>query len=181
MACSINITSQSKDCSANIGGVRCIYVASRADVAAQGSPGQTPNTWDIYLSGNAGIFKRFAVQPGSSSYTSTAQVDEGNGTGYFRDEAVAVLNKISTDKLFALMQLWGGDFVAVIEDRNGQKTVMGYDNDINDVRVMVGAAEIGTGTAKTDRNGLQVTLSCEHRNPPMVLDPTSPSTIFDTE
>lgn len=183
MPCSITLTAQSLDCSPNIGGLKAVWLANRADVKViSNSPTDNKVKLDKADAATNPVFKKIGVRSGISSLTSTAQVSEENNTLYYRDEAAVVVNKLTQTLVALIKRIPSGDVVVVAEDMNGNKWALGFDVAVTSnariYPVTVAGSVLETGTAKTDRNGGTLTLACEHPGPLVALDSTTSASLF---
>lgn len=178
MACSITLTSNTQDCSPNIGGVAAVYAANRADLTFSAGVSGT-NTLNI--SGSAGVFKKIGIQSGISSFSSTAQVSEENGSLYYRDEASVVVNHATALLSKLIGDVAKADLVFVVKDMNGTLWIIGQYSGIasHAQRVVLSGGLIESGTAKGDRNGATLNIACDHATPIMAVGSSTNANIFD--
>lgn len=95
----------------------------------------------------------FRFRKGTSSMTSTLNIDDANGVNYVSTELTMIFGKMDTDKRLAIAGLAAGEVVAVVKDANGKYWALGYDEPVT-----ASAGEGVTGTARGDGNHYSITL-----------------------
>ena len=150
MSCVQTIAGIARDCSANMGGIKRAWIANYEDVAAI-----TETTGKVSgLTMESGkTFKEFAFRKGSSSFTSTLNVDAANGVSYVSTEINLVFSKMESQKRVEMAALAVGELAVIVEDMNGTLWYFGKDE-----AVVASAGDGQTGVARTDRNGYSITL-----------------------
>ena len=93
----------------------------------------------------------FRFRKGTSSMTSTLNIDDANGVNYVSTELTMIFGKMDTEKRIA--GLAAGEVVAVVKDANGKYWALGYDEPVT-----ASAGEGVTGTARGDGNHYSITL-----------------------
>lgn len=161
MACSQTLSGILNDCAANMGGVKVVYLANKADVASVTI--STDKVTAITMESSA-KFKTYHLRPNTASMVSTAQVSQENGTNYWQTLLTMVFNRMETSKRVEVVAMAQGELVAIVEDANGLLWYLG-----NDAPLMLNAGEGNTGTARGDRNGYSVTLEDNSLVPPVEI------------
>ena len=95
----------------------------------------------------------FRFRKGTSSMTSTLNIDDANGVNYVSTELTMIFGKMDTAKRLAIAGLAAGEVVAVVKDANGKYWALGYDEPVT-----ASAGEGVTGTARGDGNHYSITL-----------------------
>lgn len=95
----------------------------------------------------------FRFRKGTSSMTSTLNIDDANGVNYVSTELTMIFGKMDTEKRLAIAGLAAGEVVAVVKDANGKYWALGYDEPVT-----ASAGEGVTGTARGDGNHYSITL-----------------------
>lgn len=150
MACSQTLSGITKDCAANMGGIKEVYLANKADVA---SITVTSNKITAIAMESTAKFKKYAFRPNTSSMSSNYQVNQENGIAYVQTDLVMVFNRMETTKRVEVVAMAQGELVALVRDCNGLLWLLGEETPL-----ILGAGDGLTGTARTDRNGYSVTL-----------------------
>lgn len=176
MSCSQVLSAIPKDCESNIGGIKRVLLANADDVAAKTL---TDEIITAITMASGKSFLEFNFRPNTGSLTSEYQVSDTGASNFVQSTLVMAFNRMETAKRVAVVALAQADLVAIVEDMNGKYWYLGYDDP---VRLSAGAAP--TGTARSDRNGYDVTLLDESKELPYevnagiiagLLNPQSPN------
>lgn len=146
---SIVLSTFPRDCEANIGGVKKIWMALKDYVAATASEGAMAS---ITLS-PSGSWYQFPFRKGAASMTSNLQKDDTAGSYFWETDLAMNFQRMETRKRIAVMALTQAESVAIVQDNNDKYWFLGYDEYLTST---AGTGE--TGTAKTDANQYTVTL-----------------------
>ena len=165
MACkSFSLSGIAIPCKDNMGGIKEVYIAKTADVAEK-TLNETEITVDdvkikeksqiatITMKENA-KFNTYKFRKGTANMTSTAASDEAIGNFSVTTELALQFSKMETTKRLEIMALCLEDVEVIVLDFNGRYWYLGYD-----FPVTATSATAQTGTAATDLNGYNVTLS----------------------
>ena len=150
MSCNQTIAGIAKDCAPSMGGIKRAWVANFDDVEAVTV---TTDKVTALTMATSKVFKEFAFRKGTSSFTSTLNVDPANGVSYVSTEINLVFSKMDTTKRVELAALAVGELAVIVEDMNGTLWYFGKDEP-----VVASAGDGQTGVARTDRNGYSITL-----------------------
>jgi hypothetical protein len=82
--------------------------------------------------------------------------------------------KMETSKRLQMMALLMNECVAIVKDCNGKYWYLGYDNPLE-----ASAGTASTGTANTDLNGYDITLTDTSRELPYEVDSTALASIIE--
>ena len=160
MACTQTLAGITRDCLPNAGGIKTVWIANASDIDV------IDLVADGIVSGfnmKAGTkFYVYDFSRGTSSLSSTYQVNAENGTRYVQSDLLMVFNRMDTTKRTEILALLGSELVIVVEDNNGKKWVLGVTEGGPVIaHPVVGAdadADGLTGTAYGDRNGYSITF-----------------------
>lgn len=151
MACNTQtLSGLVNDCATSKGGVAEVYLANFEDVT------------DITVADNMvkGItmasgkkFKRYYFKPGTSSMTSTLNLDIAAGVNFVQTDLVMLFSRMETTKRVEMSALAVNDLRAIVKDANGVFWLLGEEE-----AVIASAGDGQTGTAKTDANRYSITL-----------------------
>ena len=150
MACSQTLAGLVNDCAANMGGIKEVYLANKADVA---TITVTSNKVTAITMASTAKFHKYYFRPQTSSMSSNWQVNLDNGVKYVQTDLVMVFNRMETTKRVEVVAMAQGDLVALVRDSNGLLWLLGEENPL-----ILSAGDGLTGTARSDRNGYSVTL-----------------------
>lgn len=140
------------DCSTSKGGIREIYIADwQKDIFTVGDSAGTVTA----LKSETQWYKYY-IKKNTSSFTSTATIDQANGVNYVSTELALVFTKMETAKRVEMSALLLNDVAVIVVDANGKAWCLGKDNPVN---ATAGTGE--TGTAATDGNKYTITLTDE--------------------
>ena len=133
-----------------MGGIKRAWIANYDDVA---SVTVTTNKITGITMQSSKTFKEFAFRKGTSSFTSTLNVDPANGVSYVSTEINLVFSKMETVKRVEVAALAVGELAIIVEDMNGILWYFGKEEP-----VVASAGDGQSGVARTDRNGYSITL-----------------------
>ena len=150
MSCSQTIAGIARDCSPSMGGIKRAWIANFDDVEAVT---ETTGVITGITMASSKTFKEFAFRKGTSSFTSTLNVDPANGISYVSTEINLVFSKMDTTKRVEMAALAVGELAVIVEDSNGTLWYFGEQEG-----VVASAGDGVTGVARTDRNGYSITL-----------------------
>lgn len=163
MACSLTITGRAFPCKTGIGGIKKVWVAAFGvdwDAISGGSVAGLAGT------STATLFS-FELTKNSGSLQQTVNSSIENGTVFFEQTLTMVMPIIdasSNDELYELMK---GRLSVLVQDSNDNLLIMGYSEGVE-----VSGGEIGTGTAKGDLNGYNLTFVAHEGLPAPLLAST---------
>lgn len=150
MACNQVISGLIQDCATSKGGVSEVYLANYEDVSAiTVSDGAV--TGITMASGKK--FKRYYFRPGTSSMTSTLNLDVAAGVNFVQTLLTMLFSRMETTKRIEMSALAVNDLRAIVKDSNGVYWLLGEEEP-----VIANAGDGQTGTAKTDANRYSITL-----------------------
>lgn len=150
MACSQTLAGLINDCAANMGGIKEVYLANKADVSAITV---TSNKVTAITMASTAKFHKYTFRPNTSSMSSNWQVNVENGVAYVQTDLMMVFNRMETTKRVEVVAMAQGELVAMVRDCNGVLWFLG-----EEAPLFLSAGDGLTGTARTDRNGYSVTL-----------------------
>ena len=154
MACkSFALSGIAMACKDNMGGIKEVYIAKSADVATKTLNTEESQIATITMADKA-TFKTYKFRKGTANMTSTASSDEAIGNFSVTTELALQFSKMETSKRLEIMAMCLEDVEVIVLDWNGKYWYLGYD-----FPVSATAATAQTGTATTDLNGYNVTLS----------------------
>lgn len=150
MPCSATLSGLVRDCEANAGGVKALYIANKDDVTeiTLDTTGAKISAITMATSGSTTAkFKGFYFKPGQATVTLTGAVNEAGD--YAGEDGVISVNfgRMDTTKRTQIHALSIAELVVIYTDNNGISWLLGYDNP-----VLRNGGESGTGTARTDHN-----------------------------
>ncbi len=148
MGCCIAFSGIARDCDANVGGIKRVWIACYDEVTGK----TLTNNQVSAITFVDKAFKEFQFRKQTGSVTQSFQLGD-NGTGYYEQTITLVFSKQETEKQIEINTLAVSDMVVIIEDNNGKYWYFGFDN-----TVTLSANEAETGTAYGDFNGYTVTL-----------------------
>ena len=168
MPCSVSLKSyQIDNCFSSKGGIKAVWVGvykegvftfDASGNTVTGFSGITPSS-DLY---------KQELRRGTGSMTSTYNYDEANGSSFVQTDAVFQYGKMDIENRIQMNALSKGDLIAVVEDCNGEYYALGIEEP---VKATSGTGQ--TGTARTDGNYYEITLSDYCSQYPAHLDPSA--------
>jgi len=163
MACSLTITGRAFPCKTGVGGIKRVWVSAYADQdwTAIANGAVTGVTTGQTLFG-------FELTKNSGSLQQTVNSSIENGTVFFEQTLTMVMPLIdasSNDELYELMK---GRLSVLVQDANDNLLIMGYNEGVE-----VSGGDVGTGTAKGDLNGYNLTFVAHEPLPAPLLASTA--------
>lgn len=148
MSCaSYTLSGLAVGCKDSIGGIKKVWFAPAGVQTSVSQNVLTINASDIDK------FKVYELRRATSSMTSTLNTSETSGNSFTTELTLQFL-KQETSKRLEVMALFMNELVGVVKDGNGKYWYLGYDYPLE---ATAGTAE--TGTAMTDLNGYNLTIS----------------------
>lgn len=150
MACNQTISGLVSDCLTSKGGVSEVYLANYEDVV---DVAVTDNKVTGITMASGKKFHRYYFRPGTSSMTSTLNIDNAAGVNFVQTLLTMLFSRMETTKRVEMSALSVNDLRAIVLDSNGVFWLLGEEEP-----VVANAADGQTGTAKTDANRYSITL-----------------------
>ena len=155
----------------SFGGIKEVLIALYDDVAAVSVDGETHLLTPSMVSGKK--FKQYKLLKSTGGLTSTLNTSETT-TSYFTNEVTLQFMKMETSKRIEIMALMMSGCAVIVKDANGKYWYLGKDN-----YVECSAGTATTGTAASDANHYELTLSDTSAELPYEVDSTVIPTIVD--
>lgn len=155
--CSQALTSVGTSCDAQLGGIKVVYAIAKQYIDAitiTDNVITAITTVTVQGDNDPQQFHTFRFRKQSSSMTSTYTIDDTNGVKYVTTELQLNFAKQETAKRVSLSALINCESAFIVEDNNGKRWFLGYDNPVTAT-----AAEATTGTAFGDANQYAITVS----------------------
>ena len=154
MACnSITLSNIARDCEANVGGIKKVWLTNYADAMFSATTDASGMT-EIVSVKSGTTWYTYEFRKGTGSLTSNLNVDEAAGTNFIQSDLVMQFSRMETSKRMAIAALAVDEVCAIVLDCNGKYWALGFDEPVTS------SAGVGqTGTARTDSNNYQITLS----------------------
>lgn len=166
------------ECEPSLGGIKEVFIARYDDVNGKPSLSQSGDSKDVItaITMNSGAtFKGYSFRKGTSSMTSTLNVDETAGINYVSTELSLVFTKMDTAKRIEMSALALGRLAVIVKDANNKYWYLGYDD-----YVSASAGGGATGTAKGDQNAYTLTLKDESDTYPFEVAENVISTVTES-
>lgn len=155
MACALTQGFTTFDCKDNVGGVKAVWFINYSDVTAVT---EASGVVSAITKASGKVFYKYLLVRNTASFTETITGNIENGTVFFDQSLVVVLNKLQANTRNEILLLSRNTMMAVVEDQNGKYWLAGK---LNGLDLLTGSA--GTGTAAGDRNGYSLTFSGSER------------------
>jgi hypothetical protein len=144
------------DCKESVGGIQKIFITELANKATISPTGEvTAFTLD-----QGKQFWEYDLREESSSYDEVITVNNVNGTVFYEQSTVFVLDPRTTLRVNEIALLAKNDVMVIVLDSNGRYWLQGEVNG-----AYVSAGSIPTGTAKGDLSGFNITLLAKEKIP----------------
>ena len=150
MACNQTISGLVNDCATSKGGIVEVYLANYDDVTDVAVT--TGKVSGITMASGA-KFKRYYFRPGTSSMTSTLNLDVAAGVNFVQTTLTMLFSRMETTKRVELSALAVNDLRAIVKDATGVYWLLGEEEPM-----IANAGDGQTGTARTDANRYSITL-----------------------
>lgn len=162
---SITLSNIAKDCNANLGGIKKVYLALWSGGIFSTSA-DTAGTTYVSAVSTASTWYEYNFRKNTGSYVSTQTVSDA-GNNFFTNVLTMVFSRMESAKRTAVQALSVGEVAGIIEDCNGKFWSFGFDE------AGVAAGNTGdTGVAKTDTNAYTVVLQDESLELPYEVLPS---------
>lgn len=171
MACTLT-GSQLLDCKDSVGGIKELKVKVH--------PGATVTAGDItyasgaisaIASGSQSGWYTYGLEKETSSIATNGQYNPQNGTTFYQEEIKLIMNKMSARLFYEFDQMAKARVWVAVRDFNDTYWLFGYEHGMD-----ITAMAAGSGTARGDRNGYDVTLTGREA----IATPTITAAIYDT-
>lgn len=160
MPCSVTLSNyQLGDCFSSKGGIKTVWVGIYQENAFTIS-GETVTGFATGIT-----WYKQELRRGTGSLTSTYNYDEANGSSFVQTDAVFQYGKMDKENRIQMNALSKGDLIVVVADQNGEYYALGTEEP---VKATAGTGQ--TGTARTDGNYFEITLSDYRSDYPPHLD-----------
>lgn len=153
----------------SFGGIKEVLVALYDDVASTSV--ETNLLTPTMVSGKK--FKQYKLLKSTGGLTSTLNTSETSAS-YFTNEVTLQFMKMETSKRIEIMALMMSACAVIVKDANGKYWYLGKDN-----YVECSAGSATTGTAASDANHYELTLTDTSAELPYEVDSTVIPTIVD--
>ena len=162
MSCLVLSSGITQNCRQSMGGVKRFLIAELSAVT-----GVTEASGLVSTITKTGLFYEFTPNRKSSAASAPIAQSVENGQVSFNHTVNMLFSKREAAKRNALLVLAQKPVVVIEEDRNGKFFLYGWNFGLDFTE---GGSE--SGTAATDLNGYNVTLSGEQAAPELEVDPT---------
>jgi len=167
MSCSVS-SSYSLGCKAGVGGIRSLYIFSApiTGITYSGSG----DTQEVDVISGSGNLVEFELYRGGSNFTEAMAADPANGTVVYTQTITALFRDFTPQlrNQFSLLAK-SGTVQAIVRTNRDEYILFGADFDGGDAT----AINLASGTAYTDRQGYDVTLTFLQANPASFIDVTN--------
>ena len=152
MGCAKILTGMGLDCRESVGGIKEVYIlGDRTEVDVKVEQGAITT---ITLAAGSDKFLPYKFRKQTGSMVSTINTSEENGTTFVQTDVTLVFHKMEAKKRLEISALMVGDCAMLVKDGNDKYWYLGYDEPVT-----LTAGTAGTGTAKGDKNGYDLTLT----------------------
>lgn len=155
---------------ASFGGIKDVYIALYDDISGVTLDENQEQIDEITLTTN-GKFYAYHLLKSTGGLTSTLNVSETT-TSYFTNEVTLQFMKMETSKRMKMMALFMSACVVIVKDYNNQYWYLG-----KDTYVEASAGTATTGTATSDSNHYEITLTDTSAELPYAVSETAIGTL----
>jgi hypothetical protein len=143
------------DCKESLGGVKSVRFVEFDNASMTYAAGVATITMDAGKK-----FWLYSQVRETSSLTETITANVQNGTIFYQQEVVIVLNKLAAATRNEILLLAKNRLLAIVEDMNGNFWLLGAKNGLD-----ITSGNSATGTASGDRNGYTLTFQAMEADP----------------
>ena len=140
------------DCRESVGGIKEVYILGDRSEATVTVANDAITTITLAVDSDKFLPYKFRKQTGSM--VSTINTSEENGTTFVQTDVTLVFHKMEAKKRLEISALMVGDCAMLVKDGNDKYWYLGKDEPVT-----MTAGTAGTGTAKGDKNGYDLTLT----------------------
>lgn len=167
MSCSVS-SAYSLGCKSGVGGIRSLYIFSApiTGITYSGSG----DTQEVDIISGSGNLVEFELYRGGSNFTEAMAADPANGTVVYTQTITALFRDFTPQlrNQFSLLAK-SGTVQAVVRTNRDEYILFGAEFDGGDTT----AINLASGTAYTDRQGYDVTLTFLQASPASFIDVTN--------
>ena len=154
MGCAKTLTGMGLDCRESVGGIKEVYILGDRSEATVVGPEISDAITGITLKADSDKFLPYKFRKQTGSMVSTINTSEENGTTFVQTDVTLVFHKMEAKKRLEIASLMVGDCAMLVKDGNNKYWYLGLDEPVT-----MTAGTAGTGTAKGDKNGYDLTLT----------------------
>lgn len=162
MPCTQTLAGIARDCVANVGGIKAVYMANYEDVATVTI---TANVVSAITMAASAKFYAYYFNPNTSSFVTNIQANRENGTLYFESVLSLVFARQDASKRIEVNALAEAGLMAIVQDNNDNYWLLGKDEPL-----LMTSGSAATGTARADRNGYELELTDAQKQMPFTVD-----------
>lgn len=144
------------DCKESVGGIEKIYITELANKATISATGEIT----VFTLDQGTQFWEYDLREESSSYSEVITVNNVNGTVFYEQSSVFMLDPLNSDRKNEIVLLAKNDVMVIVKDSNGRYWLQG-----EETGAYISAGTMGTGTAKGDKSGFDLTLLAKEKLP----------------
>lgn len=170
MACLQTLGGILRDCANSMGGVKAIFVANRDDVT---DIALTAEEITAITMATSKKFQPYYMKKESGSMSSALTASNGGATAYWVTGVMGVFHKMTASKRAEIKALSIGELAVIVLDNNGIYWYLGYDHPVTAT-----AGNGVTGTAFSDSNQYDITLSDTSIDPPHTIAPDAAEAVI---
>ncbi len=172
MPCSQTLAGIPADCATSRGGILEAWIGNAADIATKELTDDIIT--GITLTEGGAKLKHYSFKKGTGSMTSTLTNDPTNGVRFVTTELALTFARMETAKRIEMDALAAADLVVIVKDANGKLWYLGYNEPVT---ATAGTGQ--TGTAVTDGNNYQITLTDQSDTYPYEVDEKALAAVID--
>ena len=173
MGCAKTLHGMDLDCRESVGGIKEVYIlGDRSEVKVTVTQEAITG---ITLDAGSDKFLPYKFRKQTGSMVSTINTSEENGTTFVQTDVTLVFHKMEAKKRLEISALMVGDCAMLVKDGNNKYWYLGLDEPVT-----LTAGTAGTGTAKGDKNGYDLTLTDLSNSLPYEVSKEIATTIIGT-
>lgn len=168
MPCAQTLSGLARDCNPNVGGIKAAWISNFVDVS--GLTIANSKITAVTMAQDQ-KFKKYNFRPATSNFESTLNSSEENGPQDVTTLINLVFGRMETTKRIEVEALSLGELAMIVKDNNDVYWYFGKDNP-----VFAPSGTAASGTARSDRNGYNITLQDNAKTWPFEIDPSAITT-----
>lgn len=161
---SVTLNSIAGECEVGSGGIKRILIGRKEDVTGVTfTEGDVPVISALTRTADT-KFEQWTFRPETGAYTSTLTADRTTGVQYWSTVVTLQFTKVEAEKRLYIQNALNAGAVICIEDFNGSKVYLGYDEAVYGTN-----GTMVSGTARGDLNGFTVEFTDTSKEMPYLF------------
>ena len=173
------LTNIPENCDPSTGGIQTVGITDFANVTIDPASDITDGTVTNITMETTTLFHKFDFTKNSSSASEPMAVDSATGSTFYTHTVNVQIARREVAKRNSISLLAAGqrELMIIVKDNNNQYWLAGYSANFEE-GVQLTGDDGGTGVAKGDMNGYNLTFTGEQKDRMLLIDPTIVDALF---